>query len=179
MQDWTEAREQQLRQMHAEGIAFSVIGNSLGISRNACIGKAQRLGLPSRRGVGPLVKKRRRSGEPKRQAAAIVKLRIIPAGDGPPRVVLSKEFELPMSELSADDIPITQRKQLLELTQHDCRWPYGDPGKPGFFFCGAGTAANSSYCPFHHAVASGYARTLPEAESLARSLAAKRRSKAA
>ncbi len=35
------------------------------------------------------------------------------------------------------EIPVEQRKSLMELGAHHCRYPVGDPGGPGFFFCGA------------------------------------------
>jgi GcrA cell cycle regulator len=38
---------------------------------------------------------------------------------------------------------------LLDLNNESCRWPVGDPGKPGFFFCGeakADLSAGRPYC---------------------------------
>ena len=34
------------------------------------------------------------------------------------------------------EIPIEQRKTLLQLTEKTCHWPIGDPGSADFFFCG-------------------------------------------
>jgi len=34
-----------------------------------------------------------------------------------------------------------------------CRFPHGDPGKPGFGFCGAKRVPGRPYCAFHMAVA--------------------------
>ncbi|NBW19422.1 MAG: GcrA cell cycle regulator, partial [Caulobacteraceae bacterium] len=31
-----------------------------------------------------------------------------------------------------------------------CRWPFGDPKKPSFHFCGA-PIARGAYCAAHHA----------------------------
>ena len=37
------------------------------------------------------------------------------------------------------EIPVEQRKTLLQLTEKTCRWPIGDPGSAEFFFCGGET----------------------------------------
>lgn len=38
---------------------------------------------------------------------------------------------------------------LLELTEDTCRWPVGDPGEPGFFFCGQSPLKGAPYCGPH------------------------------
>ncbi|MHA7900357.1 MAG: GcrA family cell cycle regulator [Henriciella sp.] len=30
-----------------------------------------------------------------------------------------------------------------------CKWPIGEPGKPGFHFCGKKSGAESPYCEHH------------------------------
>jgi len=62
----------------------------------------------------------------------------------------------PRSMLDPAEIPVPQRRQLLELRNTHCRFPYGDVGTPGFFFCGAAGAdfaAGIAYCPAHCATA--------------------------
>jgi hypothetical protein len=46
---WSDEKETTLKQMWEGGFSASVIGNELGYSRNAIIGKAHRLGLLARR----------------------------------------------------------------------------------------------------------------------------------
>lgn len=49
-------------------------------------------------------------------------------------------------------------KTLLELTNHSCRWPHGEPGRRGFHFCGADTAdleRGMPYCARHARLAYG------------------------
>ena len=49
MSGWTEARIDQLRTLHAEGLSFAQIARVLGgVTRNAVIGKAGRIGLTGR-----------------------------------------------------------------------------------------------------------------------------------
>lgn len=38
---------------------------------------------------------------------------------------------------------------VIELEQHNCHWPIGDPRQPGFFFCGAVVVPDRQYCPAH------------------------------
>ena len=65
---------------------------------------------------------------------------------------LAYEYELePEPELL--EIPVEQRKTLLQLNEHTCRWPIGDPGSPEFFFCGGDTANELPYCAYHRRVA--------------------------
>lgn len=45
---WTEERLEKLRELWAEGLSITQIGDALGVSRNAIAGKAHRMGLPKR-----------------------------------------------------------------------------------------------------------------------------------
>ena len=51
------------------------------------------------------------------------------------------------------EIPVEQRKTLLQLTEKTCRWPVGDPGSTDFFFCGGDTVNDLPYCSYHSRVA--------------------------
>src|SRR5262249_10444140 len=58
------------------------------------------------------------------------------------------------------DLPIEQRTErgmslpdIGRLTETTCRWPIGDPGSPGFFFCGNETARGCPYCIGHERTA--------------------------
>lgn len=55
----------------------------------------------------------------------------------------------PAARRADEHIPLEQRKTLHELTSKTCRWPVGDPRKPGFFFCGAEPHAHWPYCNEH------------------------------
>lgn len=78
---WTEEKVAILRRMHAAGEPFSTIGLSTGMTKNATIGKARRLGLPPREARKPAIKAVR---EPKPKSARPEKPRgIMPAGGLP------------------------------------------------------------------------------------------------
>jgi GcrA cell cycle regulator len=46
-------------------------------------------------------------------------------------------------------IPLNERKTVETLLTDDCRWPFGDPMKPEFHFCGKRKVDGSPYCEFH------------------------------
>jgi len=48
-----------------------------------------------------------------------------------------------------DEIPVEQRRTVLQLTSKTCAWPVGDPKLPGFFFCGGETHNEECYCKRH------------------------------
>lgn len=61
---------------------------------------------------------------------------------------LALPAKLPV-ELPADAIPLTQRKNFLELGPRDCRYIYGETDKPDHFYCGGDTLPGCSWCRFH------------------------------
>lgn len=141
---WTDEQIGLLRRMHAEGNPASWIAASLGVSRNAVLGKLFRLGLAEKTSV--LIKRARRERRKvagNRAAAAQTK----------PAVV--KRSTIPQPRFSApdgSDIPLDQRKQLLELRDEHCRYAFGDPGTASFFFCAhpsASLSAGRPYCEVH------------------------------
>jgi GcrA cell cycle regulator len=47
------------------------------------------------------------------------------------------------------DIPVSERKSLLDLVEASCRWPIGDPQTAEFHFCNRSKVAGLPYCEFH------------------------------
>ena len=46
-------------------------------------------------------------------------------------------------------VPMSKKLTLLELTENTCKWPHGDPQRPGFSFCGHATKEGTPYCEHH------------------------------
>jgi len=46
-------------------------------------------------------------------------------------------------------IPEDKRLSLLQLNEHTCKWPIGDPLAEGFYFCGQHSDEGRPYCEFH------------------------------
>jgi GcrA cell cycle regulator len=139
----------------------------MGLTRNAVIGKVHRLKLASRP---------RKPGEPPAERAprsdtAKASKRIQLKRNRPKWDAQTQSFE-PETEpqvasvlMSDLDIPKSQRKTLMQLTEHSCRWPVGDVGAPDFFFCGAEPMKGCAYCvPHQHRSLSGSSRNISDEE---------------
>lgn len=136
---WTDQRCDELRQQCAsvERPSASEIGLRFGVSRNAVIGKINRLGLllPNH-------------GGHRSCAARPVK----------PRPARKTKFQpRTPSRPAVDDAPLVPFEglgvTLLDLTEETCRWPNGDPGSPDFRFCGGKSVTGLPYCAFHSRMA--------------------------
>jgi GcrA cell cycle regulator len=148
---WTDDRIASLRQMWADGATAAAIAERLGgLSRSAVLGKIHRL----RPSVAKKISSTKKTTVPKKTSAAKKK-----------RVVAKTLHQRTASErchptrgVAPSSQPRTNESQqpgksLLELTNDTCRWPHGDPGTQGFFFCGEPGAALEGGKPYcvHHA----------------------------
>ena len=144
---WTDERVALLTKLWADGLSASQIAAELGgITRNAVIGKVHRLGL-SGRAKSPSSS----SPRPRKARSSNHMLRVSrPSIRGNNALAYDYSAE-PEPELI--EIPIEQRKTLLQLSDATCRWPVGDPGSTDFFFCGGNPNEDSPYCSYHSRVA--------------------------
>jgi hypothetical protein len=111
------------------------------ISRNACISKALRSGIPNFQSVevGKYPRKPKQSRKSHQVPINITRQKV-------PSIDLPDELPLP-----ADFLGLS----LMELPKHGCRYPSGDGP---FFFCGQQQWADSSYCGHHHRICTTFAR---------------------
>jgi GcrA cell cycle regulator len=145
---WTAERVDMLRTLVAEGRSYSIIAGLIGgVSRNACIGKALRMGISNGKGrggdnyAGDLEPK-----PPKQKRTPTARVYLSKMTGSRPATIIDGYIEPPV----LIDIPVGQRKQLIELTNNTCHWPVGDPTEADFYFCGGGTDLPSRYCAYHH-----------------------------
>ena len=144
-----EALVERLKSLHADGLSASQIGNRLGVSRSAVIGKIHRLGLAKGHGCYPRLTARnmlnaRLARRPRRQRAEI-------GWKKPPHEIFAeREAARQAPELF---IPEHERKTLETLEPADCRYPYGDPRTPDFYFCGKPRVGGLPYCDWHRKIA--------------------------
>jgi GcrA cell cycle regulator len=142
---WTDERVELLKKLWADGLSASQIAAELGgITRNAVIGKVHRLGLSGR------AKSPSSSAPRPRKARSGGHMLRMPRSRG--NTALAYEYE-PEPEPELIEIPLAQRKTLLELNEKTCHWPVGDPGSAEFFFCGGDTVNELPYCSYHARVA--------------------------
>lgn len=130
---WTPARVEWLKQLRSEGLSKSLIAQRMGVTRNAVVGKLDRLKAPS---IVPIVSKRK-TGRNQYTSGNYTPVR--------PRRLPGRYP--PLAEFNAA-IPKRQRVSIVGLTGSNCHWPVGDPGTQDFFFCGA-PAEFAPYCPAH------------------------------
>jgi GcrA cell cycle regulator len=125
MSQWQPEEDELLRQLFRAGKTFGEMPPFFkGRSRNACLGRCQRLGLE--RVTPPRCHKRS------------VK-------------VAAPKVRKPVVMLA--DPALSERVPTINLTDDHCRWPVGDPGEPDFAHCGRKPRPGSPYCETHHAVA--------------------------
>ena len=128
---WNHERIEQLKKLWEAGYTASNIATELGgITRNAVIGKAHRLGLSGRM-----------KSKSKVSSVSIVRKRKMPVNKNSKIIELTTSVE-PMNPTSFADI-----KDGL------CRWPLGEPEDLGFKFCGRKCAEGMIYCTEHHSLA--------------------------
>lgn len=151
---WTEERIAQLKAGWEGGMTASQIAEALGegVSRNAVIGKAHRLGLESR--PSPVKGTEEATPAPApAKAAAPVAAPAAPTAPAAPAIAKAPAAKKPARTGKA------ARTTLLDLNEKICKWPIGHPGEADFHFCGKPSQAGFPYCTEHCLVA--YQAQLP------------------
>ena len=158
---WTDERVEKLKKLWAQGLSASQIAAELGgVSRNAVIGKAHRLGLPDRKAkVGfnsesVRVARRQRKTELERLRRQAV--------DAPRRVRKHPWLGVPVEVVQPTSEPQTQPEEafmekgvtLMELDDIPalpsmCRWPFGDIRHSEITYCGHEPIDGYPYCGRH------------------------------
>jgi GcrA cell cycle regulator len=156
---WTDERINTLKKMWKEGKSAAEIAKTLGkgVTRNAVIGKAHRMGLSGR--PSPIKK----PAPPKKEAAKAAPK----AAAAAPKAATAKKAapaaapKVQPPSREAEEIKKMEREApqigggvaLIDLSERMCKWPIGDPREPDFSFCGRGIRPGTPYCPEHAAMA--------------------------
>jgi GcrA cell cycle regulator len=133
---WTTERIALLKDRIEAGLSCGQIAREIGVSRNAVIGKANRLGLSRFKSVT--------SGQRQRMARNIAGSRV--ATQHRTLLELWAKPHLAFADAPGDG---ASRCSLVELQQWHCRWPIGDPTAENFGFCGNKPIDGVPYCAAH------------------------------
>lgn len=173
---WTDERIQELTRLWQAGLSASDIGKRLGMSKNAVVGKAHRLKLPSRPspikhtaalqppqtgGTGGKAPKAAGAARASKTARGATAARSAPAARSP---------GAGDAAATAGDTKLVQRRQAAVRAvtgargrepaptagetggrSKGCLWPIGDPGDSDFHFCGEEPLPGKPYCAEHAA----------------------------
>ena len=135
---WTPELIKELKRLWNKGLTTVEIGNRIGMSKNAVVGKAHRLGLEGR--PSPIKREKKKITEN-------VKV----------EEKKKKEPEVIQETTIVETVKPKKNKrkgvQLVDLKPNSCRWPEGDPKEPDFCFCGQECVNGKIYCEEHCAVA--------------------------
>ena len=147
--EWPRDQVAVLVRMHGETAPFSEIGRTIRKTKNACIGKARRLGLPERDRHECAVNHRKGMmiGKPK----SARKRRRKPLPPRPNRDDLRHTARAALAGALA--LPPMAGGRISDLTKTQCRWPIGDPKASDFGFCGRLKPDGGPYCTAHAAAA--------------------------
>ena len=153
---WTEEAVEVLKTLALEGRSASVIAAALGApSRNAVIGKANRIGIKLNGGPGgaapsgtPAVMHRVQLAAAPNPEPPPSKQSSTPALSRDPRVKPGEKGKAAWSFAEAE-VGEMRRVGFEEIREFVCRWPLGDPMSKDFAYCGLKAAKGHSYCASH------------------------------
>ena len=131
---WNEEKVTKLKELWGKGSTASQIAEIIGgLSRNAVIGKANRLNLSSK------IKTRNLASNQSLRSN-------VESGDSKQRQGRKSKFK---SLIIENNFEPESPKKLEELDESSCKWPVGHPEEEAFYFCGRSSLKDFSYCKLH------------------------------
>ena len=133
---WNQQKVDDLKKLWSEGVATSRIGEQLGFTKNAVIGKAFRLGLERRQNS--------RKKNTQSQSVSSVTMYRETIASGHSQTTQKRE--------------VTRRREKFSFKKSivgtgsfkSCQWPIGDPLEEGFHYCGGQNIPTKPYCIEHY-----------------------------
>ncbi|MBR1193218.1 GcrA family cell cycle regulator [Bradyrhizobium sp. AUGA SZCCT0160] len=142
---WTDEKIEELKRHWDADRTCSQIAAAMGVTRNAIIGKAHRLGLPAKTikpRMDPAEARIRRLERQKiydaRRRGKPITARIIMEAPAP---IVPPDF---VGDLR---IPTRDLRDWMEFSPNQCRFIADEPPGPDYLACGNETIPGASYCP--------------------------------
>jgi GcrA cell cycle regulator len=156
---WSSERIELLKRHFQAGLSCSQIARELGVTRNAVIGKMNRLGLSRPKDVIAAQQAHRRAARlAQAKGPSTSTPRMWRPKSARPNIfaqheMLASAFGEPQPR--AAEVPIADGGgcTLLELGQEKCRWPVSQAGVADFRFCGNTPVKGLPYCMGHARIA--------------------------
>lgn len=172
---WTKypILDDRLTEWVSDGISYSVIAEKfqlmpegVGLTKNACLSRATRLGIKRRLPDGkPGSVVRARKPKPPRVERVPKAPRPVRDPNGPLPSTPFRERrdpngapEMPgdtsflarvAARDAADPVPEGERRKLADLKENQCKWVYGDPQTADYHFCHLDRLSGKPYCHKH------------------------------
>ena len=142
LMSWNDENVARLRELWDQGLPTAQIGKLLGLTKNAVVGKAHRIGLERR--PSPI---RRTAVKPDRKKAR-----------SPIMPKLNFENKEPQNKQIVNKKKVTTFQPLVKnifskFKKRGCEWPEGHPDEPDFHFCNKERFEDKPYCIHHCTVA--------------------------
>jgi GcrA cell cycle regulator len=148
---WTSERVAQLESCVGTGLTCSQIAAEIGVSRNAVIGKMNRLGLSRPKTALAADAESKRTAWRAKNAAGTATGNVTRIRSQ--HSILMALARAPQGCAEATAIRNGPGCSLLELSPRSCRWPINEPGAADFCFCGHNQIEGLPYCPGHARIA--------------------------
>jgi GcrA cell cycle regulator len=162
MGEWTDKKIAKLKALWEKGLSTAEIGKRLEVTKNAIVGKINRLGLSNRESPiksKPGVEVLDGGSESIKSKVSLKYKKLAIMLENSEKTKLSDEI----GESESDAVSLKPSKSsgrtgvkgltLLELTSDRCCWPIDDVNSENFHFCGKKVFKNKPYCLEHCAIA--------------------------
>lgn len=173
---WDNATLKKLKALTGKGLSTAEIGKRLGMSKNAIVGKLNRLGWNSKAGgvatktaeKAPVKKAVKVAAAPKKTVAAkkapakapvkapAKKTTPAPKAKAPAKADKKAVTPAPKATVKSSSKNLAMHQRIIQhslgmanLKPDQCRWPMGDPDSENFHFCGAQVFIGKPYCYEH------------------------------
>ncbi len=155
--EWNTETIERLRGLWAEGYSTAEIGRRMGISKNAVVGKAHRLSLPSR--PSPIRREPGGRGSRPPQPRRVTGPTLPPLATATVPAAAEASAPTPVEAVLREPVlrePVvrtTPRPAWRSTRPLTCSWPMGEPGTASFHFCDDDAVPGKPYCERHAAIA--------------------------
>ena len=168
---WDNATLKKLKALTGKGLSTSEIGKRLGMSKNAIVGKLNRLGWNAKAGGTTTDDKKveAKKSTSKAEAKKVVAKKAEPAKKAtakktdakttvkktatkvatPKETTKKSDTKTNAKDLAAHQRIIQHSLEMANLKPNQCRWPIGDPDSEHFHFCGETVFVGKPYCYEH------------------------------